>query len=139
MHFLRGTIASLLVLGVLITGASAQQNNNYAVHNLVSDGFLPAAHTDPNLVNSWGLARSSTSPWWVADADSGVSTIYNSTGVPQSLVVTVPGEPTGIVFNGGSGFVITDGTTSGPAAFLFASEDGTISGWNSNVPPPMPS
>jgi uncharacterized protein (TIGR03118 family) len=108
----------------------------YVVHNLVSDGGIPADHTDPNLVNAWGLARSATSPWWVADNETAVSTLYNGSGTPQSLVVHVPGAPTGTVFNGGTSFVITAGSASGPARFVFASEDGTISGWNPAVPPP---
>ena len=117
----------------------ADKTNSYTVHNLVSDGTIPAAHTDPHLVNSWGIARSAGSPWWVANADSSTSTLYDGAGNPQSLVVQVPGNPTGIVFNGGANFVITDGTSSGPARFMFASEDGTISGWSPAVPPPPPS
>jgi uncharacterized protein (TIGR03118 family) len=100
---------------------------------------VPALNPDPNLINSWGIARSATSPWWVANADSGTSTLYDGAGGVQSLVVKVPGNPTGIVFNGGSSFVISDGTSSGPARFLFASEDGTIVGWSPAVPPPAPS
>ena len=109
----------------------------YAQHNLVSDGAVPADLVDPNLVNAWGLAAGPATPWWVSDNGTGVSTLYNgNTGVKLSLTVTVPGAPTGVVFNGGTGFVVTDGVDSGPARFLFASEDGTISGWNPSVPPP---
>lgn len=103
--------------------------------NLVSDIAGMAANTDPNLVNPWGIASSATSPFWVADNGTGVSTLYNSSGTPQSLVVTVPaagsasgGTPTGVVFNGGTDFEIFTGT---PARFIFATEDGTISGWAS--------
>src|SRR6266542_7032725 len=49
-----------------------------------------AANLDPNLVNAWGLTRTSTSPWWVADNGTGLSTLYNGTGAPQPLVVTIP-------------------------------------------------
>jgi len=110
--------------------------NAYLVNNLVSDGTIPAEHSDANLVNAWGIAHSSSSPWWVADNETAVSTLYNGAGTPQTLVVNVPGAPTGMVFNGSSHFVITNGTVSAPAIFLFASEDGTISGWNPGVPPP---
>jgi hypothetical protein len=72
-------------------------------------------------------------PWWISDNGSGHSTVYNvHTGAIQ-LTVTVPGAggqqgtPTGVVFNGGSGFVVTAGTGTGPARFIFASEDGIIS------------
>ena len=57
--------------------------------------------------------------------------------------VIVPGDPTGVVFNGtpitsGAGFVVSAGGASGPARFIFVSEDGSISGWNPGVPPPVP-
>jgi uncharacterized protein (TIGR03118 family) len=79
-------------------------------------------------VNAWGIARSATSPWWVSDNGTGLSTVYNgTTGNPSALVVTVPGAPTGIVFNGTSAFPVLGGA---PARFIFASEDGTISAWN---------
>src|SRR5262245_24551614 len=119
----------------------------YTVHNLVSDGFLPADHTDPNLVNAWGLVPNPAAFWWVANAETGTSTLYDQDGVANSLVVDIPstggagtaGEPTGIVFNPTTEFEVTDGTNSGAAAFLFAGEDGVISGWSPAVPPPPPS
>jgi uncharacterized protein (TIGR03118 family) len=110
--------------------------------NLTSDGAIQANNTDPNLVNPWGVAYSPTGPFWVSDNGTGLATVYNTSGVPLSLVVTVPsatgtgtGTPTGQVFNSTTGFVITEGANSGPAAFLFDTEDGTISGWNSSVDP----
>src|SRR2546422_5249369 len=106
----------------------------YEQHNLVSDGAVSADLVDPALVNAWGLVASATSPWWVADNGTGLSTLYNgNTGAKLALTVSVPGAPTGIVFNSGSSFVVTSGTKSGPARFIFASEDGTISGWNPAV------
>jgi uncharacterized protein (TIGR03118 family) len=118
-------------------GASPSQH--YKQSNLVSDVPGVASVTDPNLVNSWGLARSSGSPWWVADNGTGLSTLYSGTGAIVPLVVTIPasnpkisptGNPTGVVFNGGPGFEIKKGF---PAAFIFVTEDGTISGWNPKV------
>jgi uncharacterized protein (TIGR03118 family) len=103
--------------------------------NLVSDVPGLASHTDANLANPWGIATSPTSPFWVSDNHTGVSTLYNTSGTPQSLVVTVPpaaggkqGSPTGIVFNGSTDFQVSAGA---PARFIFATEDGTISGWAS--------
>ena len=108
----------------------------YAQHNLVSDGAVLADLVDTGLVNAWGLVSSPTSPWWVADNGKGLSTLYNgNSGAKVPLIVTVPGAPTGVVFNGGTGFVVTSGGASGPARFIFASEDGTISGWNPTVLP----
>src|ERR1700722_12397533 len=77
--------------------------------NLVSDIAGLAENTDPLLVNPWGIAMSSGSPFWVSDNNSGFSTLYNGQGQPQSLQVTIPpgpgdipsviGSPTGTVFN----------------------------------------
>jgi uncharacterized protein (TIGR03118 family) len=117
--------AALLVAGV----AGAQQ---YTQTNLVSNAAGPAPKTDSRLVNPWGLSRSSSSPWWVSDNGTGLSTLYNAAGTAQALVVTVPGAPTGTVFNGSADFELAAGK---PARFLFASEDGTISGWNTGVQP----
>lgn len=116
--------------------------------NLVSDGFVPAATIDPNLVNPWGVSHSATSPFWVSDNGAGVATLYDGSGTPfpvgNPLVVTIPpptggtdqAAPTGQVFNGGTGgFVVTEGDKSASATFLFATEDGTISGWNPTVDP----
>lgn len=117
----------------------------YQQHNLVSDdtSLLPADRQDGLLVNAWGLASSGTSPWWIANNGSDSSILYNvNTGmVLAAPVVAIPsGEPTGVVFNNsGGGFIVSNGASSGPAIFLFSSEAGVISGWNSSVPPPMPS
>ena len=107
----------------------------YAQHNLVSDGAVPADHINTDVVNAWGLVSSPTSPWWIADNGSGKSTIYNVSTGTFPLTVTVPGvggqqgNPTGIVFNGGTGFVVNNGVGTSKASFIFASEDGTISGF----------
>src|SRR2546425_12745433 len=115
-------------------GLAAVASRFYEQHNLVSDGAVPADLVDAALVNAWGLVASATSPWWIADNGTGLSTLYNgNTGGKISLTVSVPGAPTGIVFSGGADFVVTSGTRSGPARFIFASEDGTISGWNPAV------
>jgi uncharacterized protein (TIGR03118 family) len=103
-----------------------------------------AAITDPDLVNAWGLSSSSASPIWVANNGTGTSTLYNGAGQKQGLTVTVPtpdggqGTPTGTVFNTStstSDFVVSDSGKSGPSRFLFATEDGTILGWNPAVKP----
>ena len=98
--------------------------------------------TDSNLVNAWGLSFGPTTPAWVADNGTDVSTLYSG-GVGATPVAKVPltvsipgGAPTGTVFNGSTGFVVHSGASSGPARFLFSSEAGTITGWNPAVPPP---
>jgi len=115
---------------------AARSGRFYAQHNLVSDGAVAADHVDAALVNAWGLVASATSPWWIADNGTDSSTLYNgNTGAPLSLRVGVAGSPTGVVFNGGSSFVVRNGTDSGPARFIFATESGTILGWNPTVAP----
>jgi uncharacterized protein (TIGR03118 family) len=117
-------ILAALPLTFLAGSASAQ---HYTQANLLSNQNGQAAHTDINLVNGWGIARSATSPWWVSDNGPGRATIYNvGTGVANSTI-TVPGAPTGMVFNGTSAFSVLGGAA---ARFIFSSEDGTISAWN---------
>lgn len=131
----------LLSLSLFFTTAVFAQH--YQQTNLVSDIPGMAEFTDPDLVNPWGLISSATSPWWVANNGTGLSTLYNGAGVKQSLVVTVaaaPGDPdhsspTGIVFNGSTDFQLTPGVPGSAARFIFVTDDGTISGWNPTVSP----
>lgn len=111
------------------------------VTNLVADVPGQAPNVDPNLVNAWGLAASATGPLWVANEGSGTSTVYQANGTPTSTVVSIPapgggpGKPTGLAFNGNPDFVVSAAGKSGPSSFLFATEDGTIEGWNGSVNP----
>jgi uncharacterized protein (TIGR03118 family) len=136
---------------------------HYNQTNLISDLPGVAAHTDPNLKNCWGLTRSPTvqpsgaagSPWWIANNNSGTSTLDDGNGnainifveangsTSNFVVVPPPGfaaagtpsTPTGIVYNGSpTDFFLNKGKPAGkPAIFIFATEDGTISGWNPTV------
>jgi uncharacterized protein (TIGR03118 family) len=81
------------------------------------------------LVNGWGLAALPTSPWWVADNGTDVSTLYTQDGTAVSLVVSVPNAPTGLVANSGAGFVVGTGS----ARFIFSTEEGKILAWNPSV------
>jgi uncharacterized protein (TIGR03118 family) len=99
-----------------------------AVHRLVTE------RADPQLVNAWGLAASPTGPWWIANEARGSSTLYAADGRKQALTVVVPGGPTGVVYNGGPGFVVRAGGRAAPARFLYACEDGRIRGWSPSVP-----
>jgi len=112
------------------------------VTNLTSDGAVNAAFTDTNLKNPWGISYAPGGDFWVSDNATGLTTLYDGTGAPQSLVVTIPpaggattGSPTGQVFNSTTGFSVTQNGNSGPAAFIFDSEDGSISGWSPSVNP----
>ncbi len=125
-----------------IPGAAGQiATQHYQVTKLTANLSGGAPVTDPNLVNPWGLSRSSAGPWWVSDNGTGLSTLYSGSGSTIPLVVKIPpadpaktptGSPTGTIFNGGTSFQLTPGN---PAAFLFVTEDGTISGWSPKVNP----
>ena len=128
-------VAILAAAAVVALPASAAQSNVYTVHPLVSDVPGAAPTTDPHLVNAWGLTASATSPWWVADNGTDLSTLYTANGAKVPFEVTVDGGPTGAVFNGTSGFFVSRGGATSKALFIFASEDGKIRGWDPSVAP----
>jgi len=112
--------------------------------DLVSDLSGTAKLTDPFLANPWGIATGLNSGLWVSDNHSGKATVYDATGQPipsgSPLAVTIPGPggmgtsaPTGVATNGTAGFALSPGGP--PAIELFATEDGTIAGWNDSVDP----
>lgn len=131
------TTSRLIALFLLTAGFVLVAGNNalaqYSLTNLVT------TTQDPNLKNAWGLAYGSGGPFWSSDEATGLSTVYDANGAIVPLVVTVPsattgkGSPTGIVANSTSGFVVTQNGVSGPAAFIFDTLDGTISGWSPSV------
>jgi uncharacterized protein (TIGR03118 family) len=126
------------------TGSEFHQTN--LVSDLASEG---AVVTDPGLLNAWGLAFSATSPLWVSGNNSGLATIYpipagGTTATKAGLTVTVQGgraatndgsSPTGQVFNGTTGFVVTTAAGSGAAPFIFDSESGQIQAWSPRADP----
>jgi uncharacterized protein (TIGR03118 family) len=132
-------VAVMLQAGVLADAKLAR--GSFHQTNLVSDIPGLAQSTDLNLKNPWGLSASSTSPIWVSDNNAGVSTLYRGDGSTVPLVVTIPapgsptgGTPTGTVFNTTpSDFQVSMGSAKAKALFLFATEDGTILGWNPMV------
>ncbi len=135
-------LSRLVLAATLVLGASAQVTgpNTYLVHKLVSDLPGVADVTDPHLVNPWGNAFSA-SPFWVGDNGTGLSTLYDGTGAIIPLVVKIPSASgtgvapvTGVIINSfGSNTAVLDVAAGKPASFLFCSEDGVISGWNSSV------
>ena len=109
---------ALFVVGLGLCASVAVAANSYQVRNLVSDGGVAADHHDGNLVNGWGVAFNPNGFVWVADNGTGLSTLYDGLGNPQTLVVSIPGAggaagtPTGIVFNGSSDFVVRNRITA---------------------------
>src|SRR5580698_7609047 len=134
------SLAAICLMAVLAVSSTAFAQR-YSQTNLVSDTPGVAAVTDPNLVNPWGMSSSSSSPFWVSDAGTGLSTLYTGSGSIVPLVVNIPGPagsttpstPTGQVFNGTANFVVSENGVSGAAAFLFVTINGTIAGWNPSV------
>jgi len=123
-------IAAALAAALLIAGSAfgGIADDVFTVHNLVSDT------ADATLVNGWGLSAGPTTPWWVSDNCKNATTLYNGSGAKQALTVSVPGGPTGTVFNGAAtDFVISQNGKTGAARFLFATEGGTILGWSPTV------
>ena len=138
-------IALSLPFAAWAQAASAQAVptlQQYTQTNIVSDS--PATATaetyDPASGSSWGIARSSTGPWAVANAAKGTITVYSALGAIEHAPILVPsgdptktqvGSPTGIVFNPSSEFTLANGK---PAKFLAATLDGLIVGWNDSLP-----
>jgi len=128
---------SLLLAGCVAaaTAGLCPAANQFVQHNLVSDLQGYADMQDQNLVNPWGICASSSSPFWISDNGTGLSTLYDGSGNAIPLVVTIPapanatppGNPSGCIFNSTAGFAVN----GKPAAFIFSSEQGIIAGWNS--------
>ncbi len=134
----RSMLTAPFRIALLMIAASVFLSGDHALAQFTLTSLVSTTK-DPNLKNGWGLAYLPGAPFWVADEDTGVSTVYDANGTIVSLVVTVPsattgtGTPTGIVANTTTGFVVTQNGKSGPASFIFDTLDGTISGWNSSV------
>jgi uncharacterized protein (TIGR03118 family) len=137
------TLLSLTTVASLaLSGGSFASAQHYTQVNLVANTSGVAPVTDPNLVNPWGVSRTSSSVWWISDNGTGLSTLYNGVGAINPLVVTIPkadpnsktfptGTPTGTIANASpTDFLLDSGA---PASFLFSTIDGTISGWNPAV------
>src|SRR4029453_12093202 len=133
-------LAAACFLATTLLGSArataATQGNWYNAYSLVSDdaAAVKAPLADASLVNGWGLSAGPTTPWWTSNNGTNTSTLYNGAGVKSALTVSVPGGPTGTVFNGNSSaFVLSADGKSGSARFLFATQDGKILGWSPTV------
>ena len=136
-------LALAVVLGGSVaaaaSGTSSDDENRYKLTRLVSDKPDTAVNQDPNLVNAWGLVAGPIDAVVGGQQRHQHLDAVRRRGNAIPLVVKVGGAPTGTVFNGGSGFVVSHDGASGPSLFLFSTENGTIRGWNPAVPPPAPS
>jgi uncharacterized protein (TIGR03118 family) len=138
--------AAAIAITPRLPPALAAVTPTFTQTNLVSDVPGMAGRTDPNLVNPWGMALGVNSGIWISDNGSGKATTYDGTGQsipsgsPQAVAIPTLGNagkssPTGVATNDTTGFVISAGGKSGPSTELFATEDGTIAGWNGSVDP----
>jgi uncharacterized protein (TIGR03118 family) len=133
----RRKLAFTICLGLAVMLVSTAAVAQYQLANLVSNQVGTARHTDPLLVNAWGIVHGPTTPFWVSDNNAGWETLYTGTGTKiTQLVVRVPpasgaapGSPTGNVFNGSSDFQVQGDS----APFLWATLDGTINAWSPAV------
>jgi uncharacterized protein (TIGR03118 family) len=128
----RHKIVFTACLGFALMFVTNVAGAQYQLTNLVSNQIGSAKHIDPLLVNAWGLTYGPGGPFWISDEASGWSTLYDGNGNKQGFEVLVPsvsgqgpGTATGIVYNGSQDFAV-QGWAS---IFLWASLDGTISGW----------
>src|SRR6266566_1732695 len=132
-------------VAVLRQSSAASVTPTFTQTNLVSDVAGMAKITDPNLVNPWGMALGLNSGIWISDNATGKATTYDGAGQPlpsgSPLVVSIPApdgsssSPTGVATNATAAFIISSGGKSGASTEIFATEDGTILGWNSSVDP----
>src|SRR5690242_660419 len=117
-RFIYYSCAVLFLISAPRQAATAPNGSVYIRHNLVSDLPGQAERRDANLQNPWGIALSATSPFWISDNRTGVSTLYTGDGKPfpeaNPLIVTIPpplggtppAAPTGIVFNNSGSFTV---------------------------------
>ena len=129
------------ILALLLPTFSSAQKYHRTDLTTNSSTVSNAPNVDDQLLNAWGMSRSSGGPWWISDNGSGLTTVYDGSGKPfvpggstQPLVVKIAtpdgtgkATPTGTVFNPTSGFQVG----GGKAIFLFVTEDGTIFGLES--------
>ncbi|MGA2807843.1 MAG: TIGR03118 family protein [Terracidiphilus sp.] len=133
-------LAAPAALALSLAGTIAP-GQHYKQTNLISSQVGAAPISDSDLVNPWGMSRSSSSPWWIADNATGLSTLYSGIGDKEGLVVTIPaavsgnkGTPTGAIYNGSpTDLLLAPGK---PAVFVFSTLDGTLAGWNPTVDVP---
>ncbi|HWO32975.1 MAG TPA: hypothetical protein VNO32_29615, partial [Candidatus Acidoferrum sp.] len=85
------SLIGLLMTLAIPSGLLAQQAG-YSQTNLVSNTAGVATTTDSQLLNPWGISFIPGSDFWIANNNSGTSTLYDKHGTKDNgLVVTIPG------------------------------------------------
>jgi uncharacterized protein (TIGR03118 family) len=135
------TVAPAALLALLVLAEPAGAAENFVTEtDIVSDGVVPAMHTDSTFKNPWGMSYDPGGDFWISLAGAGTSPVYSATGqeqfwvtVPQPARLTGASQPTGQVYNPTSGFPIASGSNTAAAEFIFVTQEGTISGWATSV------
>ncbi len=119
-------------------GGSFRLGGFTEVNVLANKNYYHALQVDGRLHNAWGISASPGGTFWISAADAGLSFVSSSIGIQPIPPVSIPshidgerGNPTGTIINGTTHYVIK--ATDKQASFLFASEDGTVSGWNGST------
>jgi len=147
--YLSSALSAAFAITTLLTACGGGSDGTppptatYVATILASDGTdVAAPNTESDLKNGWGVAFGATSTAWVSSNGEQRALLFDGNGVPQSLVVAMPtgsrgaAGPTGIVFNASTtDFQITANGNTSSAAFLFATDAGTIAGWSPKVLP----
>lgn len=137
----------LVLIPLVFSPSVFAQTNSYAQKNLVTDPSGSGPVKDSNLLNPWGICVIPGDPFWIADNNSGLTSLYDKAGtIMGSFPVAPPNSsanpatPTGCVGNAANtGFNVTaPGSAASSSVFIFATEDGTISGWNGTGASPTP-
>ncbi len=128
-------------------GESVSASNSYKQTNLVANSaaYKPLI-VDPELIDAWGIAirpAGAGGHFWVTGMGTSFEYVGDVNGTPLTTdnlkTVGLPasadngGAANGVVFNGGGNFVITqdhpNGAITGPAKFIFVSDNGVLSAW----------
>ena len=156
--FSKAFLGAWIAVGALWAGTLHAQVAGFVQVNLVSDISGLATITDSQLVNPWGVAHSTTSPFWISNQGTSTSTLYTVTDRTTVSKVPINGNgivkipttaagpqgPTGQVANTntlatgcdvskGIAFPVNNGGDSGSAHFIFANLNGTISAWDAGT------
>ncbi|MEP6648001.1 MAG: TIGR03118 family protein [Saprospiraceae bacterium] len=111
---------------------NANPDASYQQVNLVASASgYNASRIDTNLVNAWGTAIGPTGAFWISSTDKDRTTIYDRSGLALLSPISVDGEPTGVVYNSTSDFVIP--STILASKFIYVGEEGTVHSWNSGL------
>jgi len=132
--------------GFFCAGAWRADAGPFTQVNLVSDLPGLAKVTDSQLVNSWGVSHSTTSPIWVSNQGTSTTNLWSVTGQTNVTKVTAVNQPTGNIaippggvgvgptgqVNNGntSAFPVGNGGDNASAHFIFANLNGGISAWD---------